>query len=254
MSKQLWKPGNMLYPLPAVLVTTRNQNGAEDICTVAWAGTVCTNPPMISISLRKSRLTYEYLCETGFFGVNLTTEALAFAADFCGVRSGREIDKFRECGLHKFNAEFAACPLVSESPINIECKVARTLDLGSHTMFIASVLAIHADEAYMDGSGRFDLALAKPIVYSHGMYAGLGKSIGTFGYSVRKKSEKCGHKVSEKTVPKPLKKLNHGFGRSITEKMARNAVVTKEVAVNKKSAKKKQISYMENAGRKAQQK
>ncbi len=188
MAKQIWKAGNMLYPLPAVLVTSKNQAGEEDVCTVAWAGTVCTNPPMVSISLRKSRLTYDYIMDTGCFVINLTTEQLAWATDYCGVRSGRNENKFETAHLTTEAGEMIDCPLISESPVNIECRVTETKDLGSHTMFIAEVLCVHADDQYMDEQNKFDLSKTKPIVYSHGEYHTVGSKLGTFGYSVRKKA------------------------------------------------------------------
>ena len=187
MGKAKWKGGNMLYPLPAVLVATRNAEGKDNICTVAWTGTVCTNPPMLSISLRPSRLSYEYIMETGVFTVNLTTEDLARAADYCGVISGRDEDKFETARLSREEADEINCPMVAESPVNIECKVRETMALGSHTMFLADVLAVHADEAFMDEKNRFDFSKADPIVYSHGEYRGIGRYLGNFGYSVRKK-------------------------------------------------------------------
>ena len=187
MAKKEWRPGNMLYPLPAVLVTTRNREGKDDICTVAWAGTICSDPAMLSISLRKSRLSYEYVRETGVFVVNLTTEALAHATDFCGVRSGRDIDKFEAEHLEREEASHISCAMVAESPVNIECRVTEIKDLGSHTMFLAEVLAVHVDDRYMDENGKFDLSLARPIVYSHGEYLTTGKKLGTFGYRLRKK-------------------------------------------------------------------
>lgn len=187
MAKETWGAGNMLYPLPAVLVTSRDHEGHEDVCTVAWAGTVCTNPAMVSISLRPTRLSYTYIRDTGVFVINLTTEALVFQTDYCGVKSGRDEDKFLSAGLTKEPAEKISCPMVAESPVNIECRVREVRDLGSHTMFLAEVLAVHASRDYMDEKGRFDLAKAQPIVYSHGEYYSLGKKLGTFGYSVRKK-------------------------------------------------------------------
>ncbi len=186
MAKQTWRAGNMLYPLPAVLVTSKNKAGSEDVCTVAWAGTVCTNPPMVSISLRKSRLTYDYIMETGVYGINLTTEDMAWATDYCGVRSGRDEDKFETAHLTKEQGEKIDCPLIAESPVNIECRVTDTKELGSHTMFIAEVLCVHADEAYMDAKGKFDFSKTRPIVYSHGEYRAVGRYLGKFGYSVKK--------------------------------------------------------------------
>ena len=186
MSKQSWKPGNMLYPLPVVMVSTADKEGRDDIITVAWAGTVCTNPPMVSVSIRPERYSYHMIRETGEFVINLTTEELAFATDYCGVKSGRDVDKFRETGLTRETAEKVKAPMIAEAPVSIECKVREVRELGSHHMFIAEVVAVHADEKYMDEKNRFDLNRARPIVYSHGEYLGTGKKLGTFGYSVKK--------------------------------------------------------------------
>lgn len=186
MSKQSWKPGNMLYPLPVVMVSAEDKEGRDDIITVAWAGTVCTNPPMVSISIRPERYSYHMIRETGEFVINLTTEELAFATDYCGVKSGRDVDKFKETGLTREKAEKVKAPMIAEAPVSIECKVKEIRELGSHHMFIAQVAAVHADEKYMDEKNRFDLNRARPIVYSHGEYLGTGKKLGTFGYSVKK--------------------------------------------------------------------
>lgn len=190
MAKQVWKPGNMLYPLPAVMVSVTDGKGQDNIITVAWAGTVCTNPPMVSISVRPSRYSYEMLKETGEFVINLTTEELAFATDFCGVRSGRDVDKFQEMHLTKEKAQFVKAPMIGEAPVCIECKVREIKELGSHHMFLADVLAVHADEKYMDEKGKFHLNLSKLLVYSHGKYLATGKCLGTFGFSVKKKKNK----------------------------------------------------------------
>lgn len=186
MSKQSWKPGNMLYPLPVVMVSAADKEGRDDIITVAWAGTVCTNPPMVSISIRPERYSYHMIRETGEFVINLTIEELAFATDYCGVKSGRDVDKFKETGLTREKAEKVKAPMIAEAPVSIECKVKEIRELGSHHMFIAQVAAVHADEKYMDEKNRFDLNRARPIVYSHGEYLGTGKKLGTFGYSVKK--------------------------------------------------------------------
>ena len=189
MAKQTWKPGNMLYPLPAVMVSVSDGKGRDNILTVAWAGTVCTNPPMVSISVRPERYSYSMIRETGEFVINLTTEKLAYAADYCGVRSGRDVDKFEKMKLTREKADFVKAPMIGESPVSIECRVKEVLELGSHHMFLAEVLAVHAEEAYMDEKNKFHLNRARPLVYSHGEYAGLGKSIGTFGYSVKKRQK-----------------------------------------------------------------
>lgn len=190
MAKQVWKPGNMLYPLPAVMVSVTDGKGRDNIITVAWAGTVCTNPPMVSISVRPSRYSYEMLKKTREFVINLTTEELAFATDFCGVRSGRDVDKFQEMHLTKEKAQFVKAPMIGEAPVCIECKVKEIKELGSHHMFLADVLAVHADEKYMDEKGKFHLNLSKLLVYSHGKYLATGKCLGTFGFSVKKKKNK----------------------------------------------------------------
>ena len=190
--KETWKPGNMLYPLPAVMVSVTDGQGIDNIITVAWTGTICTNPPMVYISVRPSRYSYEMLKKTGEFVINLTTEELAFATDYCGVRSGRDVDKFKEAHLTKEPAQFVKAPMIKESPVSIECRVTEVKELGSHHMFLAEVLAVHAQQEYIDKNNKFQLNKAKPIVYSHGEYLGTGKSLGTFGYSVkkRKKQEK----------------------------------------------------------------
>lgn len=187
MSKQLWKPGNMLYPLPAVMVSCGNKEGKYNILTIAWTGTICSDPPMVYISVRKSRYSHQILMETGEFFINLTTEALAYATDYCGVKSGRDIDKFKEMHLTPEMGLLQYAPMIKESPICIACEVVRVEELGSHDMFIANVKGVYADEAYMDAGGRFDLAKAAPIVYSHGQYYGTGRHVGKFGYSVQKK-------------------------------------------------------------------
>lgn len=178
----------MLYPLPAVLVTTRDKNGADNVLTIAWVGTVNTMPPMISISVKESRHSHAALMETGVFVINLTTEKLAHAADFCGVRSGRDVNKFEAEHLTREEAQEINCAMIAESPVNIECRVTEAKKLGSHTMFLAEVVCVHADDRYMDEAGRFDLNRADPIIYSHGEYYSLGKKLGHFGYSVRKKT------------------------------------------------------------------
>ena len=187
MAKQTWKAGNMLYPLPAVMVSMADENGKSNIITVAWAGTICTNPPMLSISVRPERYSYDILKQTGEFVVNLTTEELAYATDYCGVRSGRDVDKFKEMDLHEEQASQVKAPMIQESPVNIECKVRKIEELGSHHMFLADIVAVNIDESYLNEKNKFELGKAKPIVYSHGEYYGLGDLLGTFGYSVKKK-------------------------------------------------------------------
>lgn len=186
MGKQSWKPGNMLYPLPAVMVSVADKKGETNIITVAWTGTVCTNPPMVYISVRPERYSYHMIEETGEFVINLTTEELVYATDYCGVRSGREVDKFKEMKLTPEPAEKVSAPMIQESPVNIECRVVKKEELGSHHMFLAEVVAVHVDERYLDEKNRFALEKTGLISYVHGEYYSLGKLLGSFGYSIRK--------------------------------------------------------------------
>lgn len=181
MSKEIWKPGNMLYPLPVVLASM-----AGNIITLAWTGTICTNPAIVYISVRPERHSYHILKETGEYVINLTTRELVYETDYCGVKSGRDVDKFKKSGLNKEKAQFVDAPLIRESPVSIECKVKQVIPFGSHDMFVSEVLAIHAEKSYMDEKGKFDLSKANLIVYSHGEYFGLGEKLGKFGYSVKK--------------------------------------------------------------------
>lgn len=190
MGKISFKPGNMLYPLPAALVTVKDKEGKDNLLTIAWVGTVCTNPPMLSISVRPERYSYRALRETGEFVVNLTTREMAKATDYCGVRSGKKEDKFKACGLTKIKSVKVGPVSLLQSPVNIECKVREVMELGSHHMFLADVVHVTVDDAYMDEKGSFHLEKAQPIVYSHGTYFEIGDKIGTFGYSVRKKQRK----------------------------------------------------------------
>ena len=187
MAKVEWKPGNMVYPLPAVMVSCADKEGNSNIITIAWTGTVCTNPPMAYISVRPERHSYQMIRETGEFVINLTTKDLAFATDFCGVRSGRDVDKFSEMKLTKEQGSVVAAPMIKESPVNIECKVREVQEFGSHHMFLADVVAVHVDDKYMNENQKFELGKAEPIAYSHGEYYSLGELLGTFGYSVKKK-------------------------------------------------------------------
>lgn len=185
--KQIWNPGNMLYPLPVVMVSVADKNGKPNIITIAWTGTISSDPAMASISVRPERYSYDIIKETGEFVINLTTKDLCYATDYCGVKSGRDIDKFKEMGLTPMPAKYVKAPIIGECPVSIECKVEQVLPLGSHDMFVAKVLAVHADERYLDEKGRFCLEKAQPIVYSHGEYFTMGENIGKFGYSVKKK-------------------------------------------------------------------
>ena len=187
MGKINFKPGNMLYPLPVVMVSSADKDGKPNIITIAWTGTICSDPAMVSISVRKERYSHKLISESGEFVINLTTEDLAFATDYCGVKSGRDVDKFKEMNLTPEKADIVSAPLIAESPVNLECKVTKVVELGTHDMFMAEVVAVHVDDAYMDEKNKFHLEYAKPIVYSHGTYLKTGEEIGTFGYSVKKK-------------------------------------------------------------------
>lgn len=200
MAKYAFKPGNMLYPLPAVMVscqypgtdnpecTNPALQGKPNIITVAWAGTVCTNPPMLSISVRPERYSYHMIEKSGEFVVNLTTKDLVRATDYCGVRSGRDVDKFAEMHLTPLPSREVSVPGIAESPVNIECRVREIKPLGSHHMILADVVAVTIDDAYMDEKGKFHLNDTKLVTYSHGEYFLLGEKLGTFGYSVAKKN------------------------------------------------------------------
>lgn len=187
MKKQEWKAGNMIYPVPVVMVTVADKNGKDNIITVAWTGTICTNPPMAYVSIRPERYSYHMIKETGEFVINLTTKELAYATDFCGVKSGKEIDKFQQLKLTRQKGSKVTPPLIGESPVNIECRVTECKELGSHHMFLAEVVAVHIDESYLNETGKFQLEKADPIVYSHGNYFDLKHQLGSFGYSIKKK-------------------------------------------------------------------
>ena len=202
MGKQIWKPGNMVYPLPVVMVSCKEEGKAANIITVAWTGTVCTNPAMVYISVRPERHSYDIIKNSKEFVINLTTEELAYATDYCGVKSGRDLDKFKETGLTPVMGSLKHAPMIKESPVNVECVVEQIIPLGSHDMFVAKVVAVHVDDKYMDEKGKFHLSKSDPIVYSHGEYYNLGKQLGTFGYSVKKPEKKTkGHvRNSRKTL------------------------------------------------------
>lgn len=186
MSKINFKPGNMLYPLPAVMVSCGDINSFSNIITVAWTGTICTNPPMLYISVRPERYSYNIIKDSGEFVINLSTKKLTYATDFCGVRSGKDTDKWQACGLTKEKADTVKCPIIKESPVNIECHVTEIKELGSHHMFIADVTTVHASTEYMDKNNKFHLNNSGLIAYSHGSYFSLGNQAGKFGFSVKK--------------------------------------------------------------------
>ncbi len=191
MTKQSWKPGTMIYPLPAVLVSCGEREAEYNMLTIAWVGTVCTNPAMCYISVRPERHSYPIIRRTGEFVINLTNEALARATDWCGVKSGKDFNKFAEMGLTAVRGEKVSAPIIAEAPLSIECKVKEVISLGSHDMFLAEVVNIQADERYIDPeTGVFDLEKARLITYSHGHYYKLGEEIGRFGWTVRKKKKR----------------------------------------------------------------
>ncbi len=184
------KPGNFLYPVPAVMVSCAGPDGKNNIITIAWAGTINTNPPMVSISIRKERYSYELIKNSGEFVINLTNKKLVKAADFCGCKSGRDLDKFEACKLTKLPCAHVSAPMIAEAPVSIECKVTGIMPLGSHDMFLAEVVGIYADGKYMDKNQSFHLERAELISYSHGRYFALGKQVGSFGFSVKKQNGK----------------------------------------------------------------
>ncbi len=189
MSKLIWKPGNLIAPVPAAMVSCGTME-KPNIITIAWTGNVSSSPAKVSISVRPERYSYGLIKESGEFVLNLTTAALVRAADFCGVRSGREVDKFTQLGLTPLPAREVACPLVGESPVNLECRVCDVIPLGSHDLFLADVLAVHVEEELVDDHGRLRMDQCHLAAYAHGEYFALGKKVGSFGFSVRKKRKK----------------------------------------------------------------
>ena len=193
LAKKIWKPGTMVYPIPAVLVTCGDTEENYNIITIAWTGTICSDPAMAYISIRPDRYSYEIIKRTNEFVINLTTEELARATDFCGVKSGRDLNKFKEMKLTPEKAVVVKAPLIKESPVNIECTVTKIIPLGSHHMFLGKVVAVNIDDQYMDNKNKFHLDKSNPICYAHGQYYGLKKSLGGFGFSVAK-SKKSAYK------------------------------------------------------------
>lgn len=190
MTKQHWKPGTMVYPLPAVMVSCGSTPEDYNIITIAWTGTICSDPAMCYISIRKNRYSYNIIKESGEFVINLTTKDLAFATDWCGVKSGKDFNKFKEMKLTPGKSKEISAPIIEESPLSIECKVTKIVELGSHDMFMAEVVNVQADERYINEKGEFSLAKSGPLTYSHGHYFELGELVGRFGYSVMKKKTK----------------------------------------------------------------
>lgn len=199
MSKVTWKSGTFIYPLPAVMISCGTME-ESNIITVAWTGIINTDPAMCYISVRPTRHSYEMIKKTGEFVINLTTKDLAYATDWCGVKTGAKVDKFKEMKLTKEKANFVNCPMIKESPVSVECKVKEIRELGSHHMFVAEILGINADEKYINENGAFDISKCDLIAYSNGNYYSLGKKIGRFGFSVQKKKKK--QKNQEKQLTK----------------------------------------------------
>lgn len=188
MAKVIWKPGTMLYPVPAVMVSSKYRD-VENILTVSWAGTICTNPPMVSISIRPERFSYDLIKNSGEFIINVPNKNLAYAADFCGVRSGRDVDKFEYLKLNKEKGARVDVSLIKEAPLSIECKVKNIIELGSHHMFLADVLSVDVEESLLDKSGKLHLDRAELICYNHGQYYVPTKPLGKFGFSVERKKK-----------------------------------------------------------------
>lgn len=191
---QVWKPGNMLYPVPAAMVSVADREGNTNIITVAWTGTICSDPAMLYISVRPERHSYHMIRETGEFVVNLTTKKLVKAADYCGVRSGRDVDKWKEMKLTPGKAQKVCAPIIEESPVNLECRVTEVKELGTHHMFLAEVVAVDVDEAYLNEKGKFELNSTELVAYSHGEYLETGRCLGTFGFSVKKPEKRTAAK------------------------------------------------------------
>ncbi len=185
--KENWEPGNLLYPLPVVMVSCQRPGEKPNIITLAWAGTICSSPAMVSISVRPERYSYGIIKETGEFVINLVNRELVYATDYCGVRSGRDVDKFNEMNLTPDHSGGQTVPSIRESPVNIRCRVTQSIPLGSHDVFLAEVTGITVDKAYLDEKGKFHLNSSGLVAYSHGEYFQLGEKLGKFGYSVQKK-------------------------------------------------------------------
>lgn len=190
MAKTFWKPGTIVNPLPAVMVSCGHNPAEYNIITIAWTGTINSKPPMCYISVRPERYSFDIIKRTGEFVINLTTEKLAKATDWCGCRSGRKYNKWEKMNLTPAPARVVNAPIIKESPVNIECVVKDVVELGSHHMFISEVVGVTVDDEFVDESDAFSFAKAKPLVYNHGHYFGLGKRIGKFGWSVQKKKKK----------------------------------------------------------------
>lgn len=189
MARTYWKPGTIIYPLPAVMVSCGENPEEYNILTIAWTGTINSDPPMCYISVRPERHSYEIIKRNGEFVINLTTEKLAKATDWCGCRSGKKFNKWKEMSLTPAPSKIVKAPIIEESPVNIECVVKDIVELGTHHMFISNVVSVSVDDTYLNENDAFSFSKANPLVYSHGHYFGMGKAIGKFGWSVEKKKK-----------------------------------------------------------------
>lgn len=230
------KPGNFIYPVPAVMVSLRDASGKSNIITIAWTGTICSDPPMAYISVRKSRASYPMLVESGEFVINLPSEELVRALDYCGVRSLDQVDKWKEMNLHEGQASVVAAPTIEEAPVYIECKVTQVLPLGTHDMFLAEVVAVDVDDRYIDEKGAFHMDQVGLVAYSHGDYMSLGEKLGSFGYSVRKKPAKAVKSTkaakNAKTKPSQSEKPEKN-GKSATAKSKKSKPPVKSAKTQK---------------------
>lgn len=218
MSKiQFPKPGNFIYPVPAVMVSCQSDNEKPNIITIAWTGTVCSDPPMAYISVRKERHSYQMIKDSGCFVINLPDKNLARACDYCGCTSGRKVDKFKECHLTPAKSSVVSAPMIEEAPVSIECKVTQVIPLGTHDMFLAEVVAVHVDEKYMDEKNAFHMDDIGMFAYEHGTYRELGAKLGTFGYSVRKKPT-----ASKPSSKKPQNSASHASKSKKKTRSSRN--------------------------------
>ena len=237
------KPGNFIYPVPAVMVSLRDKAGKSNIITVAWTGTICSDPPMAYISVRKSRASYPMLVESGEFVINLPSEELVRALDYCGVRSLDQVDKWKEMNLHEGQASVVAAPTIEEAPVSIECKVTQVLPLGTHDMFLAEVVAVDVDERYIDEKGAFHMDQVGLVAYSHGDYMSLGEKLGSFGYSVRKKPAKAVKSTkaakNAKTKPSKSKKSKPPVKSAKTQKLTKDGKSVK--AKNRKAKRENEL-------------
>ena len=224
------KPGNFIYPVPAVMVSLRDTSGKSNIITIAWTGTICSDPPMAYISVRKNRASYPMLVESGEFVINLPSEELVRALDYCGVRSLDQVDKWKEMNLHEGQASVVSAPTIEEAPVSIECKVTQVLPLGSHDMFLAEVVAVDVDERYIDEKGAFHMDQVGLVAYSHGDYMSLGEKLGSFGYSVRKKPAKSGKSTKAAKSAKSGKSGHAQYAKqTLSAKAVKARKATKDV-------------------------